>query len=134
MYVIINDNKVVDIRDISEEELVSVRGTNQQVVEYSYFTRAPKVGWVYINGVCHPDIKPVTPRQIRQAWILMGKQLSEIDTAIDSLPEPHRSLAKAEWEYSTLIIRENNLVSTLGQMQGYSADSLDALWIFAGGL
>jgi len=134
MYAIINDYKIIEIREVSDEEMPGLAGRNQHVIEYSTFARPPAVGWIYEKGLCYPNIQPVTPRQIRQAWILMGKQLSEIDDAINLLPEPNRSLAKAEWEYSTLVLRTNNLVNMLGQMQGYSADDLDALWIFAGNI
>lgn len=134
MYAIINDNKIVDIREISEDEMSVVRGMNQHVIEYSSFVRPPYIGWVYEKGVAFPDIKSVTPRQIRQAWILMGKSLTEIEDAIDSLSEPHRSLARAEWEYSTLVFRRNPLVAMLAGMNGYTDEELDALWIFAGSL
>lgn len=79
-----------------------------------------------------PELIPdVTPRQIRQAWVLMGKQLSEIDNAIAALPEPHKTLAQIEWEYSTLVMRNNPLVAMLGVSQGYSPSDLDNLWKFA---
>lgn len=79
-------------------------------------------------------IPDVTPRQIRQAWVLMGKQLSEIDDAINALPEPYETMAKIEWEYSISVKRKNPLVEMLGQSQGYSADDLDALWVLAASL
>jgi hypothetical protein len=79
-------------------------------------------------------VRDVTPRQIRQAWILSGKQLSEIDDAIAALPEPHRSLAQIEWEYSTIVMRNNPLVAMLGQAQGYTSQQLDDLWILAASL
>lgn len=134
MYAIINDNKIVDIREISEEEMIGIAGRNQNVIEYSSFVRPPYIGWLYEKGVAFPDIKSVTPRQIRQAWILSGQSLTVIEIAIDSLPEPYRSLARAEWEYSTIVMRRNPLVSMLASANGYTDDELDALWIFAGTL
>jgi len=79
-------------------------------------------------------IDDVTPRQIRQAWVLMGRQLSEIDNAIAALPEPTKTLAAIEWEFSTLVQRSNPLVAMLGASQGFSSDQLDSLWKFAKGL
>jgi hypothetical protein len=134
MYAVINDNKIVDIRDILEDEMPGVAGRNQHVVEYSSFVRPPYVGWLYENGIAFPDIKSVTPRQIRQAWILSGQSLTVIEIAIDSLVEPHRSLARAEWEYSTIVMRRNPLVAMLANANGYTDEQLDALWIFAGTL
>lgn len=135
MNVFINDNKVQMISDMSEEECEKIRHLYQVVYPIEHFPREPKVGWIHdAKGGCHPNIKEVTPRQIRQAWILMGKSLTEIEIAIDSLPEPQRSLARAEWEYSTVVFRRNPLVTLLAYLNGYSDDELDALWLFAGSL
>lgn len=134
LYAFINDNIVKKLEDISEDELQGSLHLYQQIIPVSQFSRTPKVGWIFDNGQVYPDIKPVTPRQIRQAWILSGKLLSEIDNAINMLPEPTRSLAKTEWEYSTMVFRRNKLVGLLAQAQGYTEDELDQLWIFAGSL
>ena len=80
------------------------------------------------------EIKPVTPRQIRQALILSGIPLSEIDSAFAAFPEPTKSLAQVEWEYSTLFIRTNPLVATVGQLLGWTSEQLDQLWLMAGSL
>lgn len=133
-FAFINDNKVVKILDVLESEAMSEAHLFQQVFDVSIFSREPKVGWIHESGKVFPDIKPVTPRQIRQALILTGHSLSDVDNAIAALPEPHRSLASAEWEYSTLVFRRNQLVEMLGASQGWTAQDLDDLWIFAGGL
>lgn len=135
MHVFINDNKVQMIQDMQEEQIETIRHLFQVVHPIEHFARTPKVGWVYdFKGECYPDIASVTPRQIRQAWILLGRSLTVIEIAIDSLPEPHRSLARAEWEYSTIVMRRNPLVTLLAQLNGYTDDDLDALWIFAGSI
>ena len=133
-FVFINDNKIQKILDVSEDEAMSEAHYYQQVISTDAMSRVPYVGWCYDNGAIFPDIKAVTPRQIRQALILTGHSLSDVDNAIAALPEPHRSLASAEWEYSTLVFRRNQLVEMLGQSQGWNAQQLDDLWIFAGTL
>lgn len=80
------------------------------------------------------EVPDVTPRQIRQALILSGISLSQIDSALDSLPEPIKSLAKAEWEYSNSFQRTRPLVSSVGQMLGWTNAQVDALWKLAGSL
>lgn len=80
------------------------------------------------------DLPDVTPRQIRQALILSGVNLAEIDQAIDDLPEPTRSLAKAEWEYSNAFERNRPLVAQVAAMLGWTPEQLDQLWILAGTL
>lgn len=79
-------------------------------------------------------LKDVTPRQIRQALVLSGITTEQIETALDSLPEPTRTLARIEWEYSVAFQRSRPLVATVGQMLGQTPEQLDALWILAGSL
>lgn len=76
----------------------------------------------------------VTPRQIRQALILSNVSLSTIDTAIDNLEEPQRSLARVEWEYSTSFDRNRYLVSVIAQILGWTEQQLDDLWLLAASL
>lgn len=76
----------------------------------------------------------VTPRQIRQALILSGVSMQMIDGAIASMPEPHKSMAQIEWEYSTAFIRSNPLVSQIGYALGWTSQQIDDLWKFAASL
>lgn len=80
------------------------------------------------------EVTDVTPRQIRQALILSGVSLSQIDLALDTFPEPIKSLAKAEWEYSNSFQRMRPLVNSVGQMLGWTNAQVDALWKLAGSL
>lgn len=80
------------------------------------------------------EYKDVTPRQIRQALILSGITLDQIDQAIDSLEEPTRSLARVEWEYSIAFQRHRPLVSQVAAMLGWNDDQLNALWDLAASL
>lgn len=88
----------------------------------------------YAKAPSTEPIPDVTPRQIRQAMVLSGITMDQIDTALDALPEPTKSLAKIEWEYSTLFIRSNPLVAQVGVMLGWTSEQLDNLWKFAKGL
>lgn len=81
-----------------------------------------------------PTIGDVTPRQMRQALILNGVSMQQIEDALDSLPEPTKSLAKVEWEYSISFQRNRPLVSQMGAMLGWNEAQLDALWKFASSL
>lgn len=76
----------------------------------------------------------VTPRQIRQALILSGISLDSIETTLDNLPEPTRSMAKIEWEYSTAFQRNRPLVIQVGTLLGWTSEQLDDLWTLAKGL
>jgi hypothetical protein len=81
-----------------------------------------------------PPIKDVTPRQIRQALILSGVTMESIDAAFNGFPEPTRSLARAEWEYSVAFERHRPLVSQVAALLGWSDEQLDNLWKFAASL
>jgi len=76
----------------------------------------------------------VTPRQIRQALVLNGLTLSQIDSALASLPDPTKTMAQIEWEYSVAIHRSNPLVASVGALLGWTSDQIDALFIQASGL
>jgi hypothetical protein len=79
-------------------------------------------------------IPDVTPRQIKCALVLSGISLQQIEDALNTLPEPQKSLAKIEWEYSISFQRDRPLVGAVGQMLGWTGEQLDNLWIFAGTL
>ena len=79
-------------------------------------------------------MKDVTPRQMRQALILSGVSLASIDAAIATMPDPAKSLAQTEWEYSTAFQRERPLVAQVAALLGWTNDQLDALWELAASL
>lgn len=81
-----------------------------------------------------PTIPSVTARQFRQALVLMGISTDTIEAALNSLPEPTKSLATIEWQYSNAFERNRPLVIEVGQMLGYTSDQLDAIWELAASL
>lgn len=92
----------------------------------------------FVSNTYEPDpnagtapIWDVTPRQIRQALVLNNVTMAQIESALDALPEPTKSLAKIEWEYSTAFVRSNPLVAQVGVALGWTSQQLDNLWRFA---
>jgi hypothetical protein len=79
-----------------------------------------------------PEKEPVpdaiTMRQARLALLGAGL-LDDIDNAIAALPEPHKSAAKIEWEYSSQVQRNNGFVDKLAPMLGMSKEQIDQLFI-----
>lgn len=75
----------------------------------------------------------VTMRQARLALLGIG-MLSTVEAAIDALPEPPRTAARIEWDYSNTIQRNNGFVSQLAVTLGFSEAQLDELFITASGL
>jgi hypothetical protein len=76
----------------------------------------------------------VTPRQIRQALVLSSVSMQQIEDALNALPEPNKSMAKIEWEYSIAFKRDRPFVAAVGQLLGWSNAQIDALWQLAASL
>lgn len=99
----------------------------------------PGINWSYDGNIFTAPIIPpapiadVTPRQMRTALALYGV-LGQVETTLASLPEPMKTLAGIEWDYSIAFERNRPLVAQVGAMLGWTNDQLDALWKFAAGL
>lgn len=76
-----------------------------------------------------PDPVPqsVTMRQARLALLGVGL-LAAVDAAIAGLPEPERTAAQIEWEYSQEVQRDKPFVAMLAPALGLSESDLDNLF------
>lgn len=72
----------------------------------------------------------VTMRQARLALLAAGK-LAGVEAAIASMPEPQRTAASIEWEYSNDLQRSNPFVAQLGAALGLDDAGIDALFVEA---
>ncbi len=72
----------------------------------------------------------VTMRQARLALLDAGL-LANVQPAITSLPEPDKTKAQIEWEYSNALQRSNPFVTVLGTALGLNSEALDNLFITA---
>lgn len=72
----------------------------------------------------------VTMRQARLALHAAGK-LATVNAAIAALPDPPRTAALIEWEYSSTVLRDSQFVALLGPAIGLDAAALDALFVAA---
>lgn len=77
-----------------------------------------------------PPPNTVTMRQARLALLGAG-MLGAVTTAINNLPEPNRSVATIEWEYSQEVHRNRALIQELGPLLGLSTEQLDGLFTVA---
>ena len=78
-------------------------------------------------------VTSVTMRQARRALHAAGL-LSQVDSAIDALPEPDKTAARIEWEYSTEVQRSNATFITLTAALGLSTQQVDDLFTAAAAL
>lgn len=74
-----------------------------------------------------PVPEQVTMRQARLALLGAGK-LSAVETAINALPEPQKSAARIEWDYSSAVQRHNGFVQQLGPALGLTDAQIDDLF------
>lgn len=72
----------------------------------------------------------VTMRQARLALHAAGK-LAAVNAAINALPDPPKTAALIEWEYSSTVRRDSQFVALLGPALGLDAAGLDALFVAA---
>lgn len=133
-FAFVNDNKIKKIEEHDDESTITDGHLYQFVKQLDEQTPYISVGFLWTGSTFLSDIPNVTPRQIRQALILSGVDMTIITNALNSLPEPTRSMAITEWEYSTAFIRHNPLVATVGYLLGWNSAQLDQLWIMAGKL
>lgn len=133
-YVFINNNKVEKIVESEEETTFEDAHHYQQVIDVTALDPYIEIGMTYNNGQYYFEPPPITPRQARQALVLSGILIADVEAAMNTLPEPMKTLAHIEWEYSTEFHRRRDLVINMGLMLGWSPKQLDDLWFFAGKL
>lgn len=133
-YAFINDNIVKKIEEHESYDLIQDAHLFQQVLQIDGMNPYPRIGWTFENGVLWNKLPPVTARQIRRALLSVGLNEAVILGALGTLPEPTKSAALIEWEYSNEFFRNHYLVPMVGQMLGWNSDQLDDLWILAGKL
>lgn len=103
-----------------------------------------RANWTGFAWVARPYVAPppaagpeapaaVTMRQARRALHAAG-MLAAIELALDALPDPDRTAARIEWEYSSEVQRHNGFVAQLAPALGLTDAQLDGLFISAAAL
>jgi len=92
----------------------------------------PDAVQVYEEPVDPTPVVPqvVTMRQARLALLSIGL-LDQVETAIDALDEPARTIAKIEWDYSSEVHRDKPFVNILGSTLGLDSEAIDDLFAAA---
>ena len=73
------------------------------------------------------QLKTITARQLR-LWLHGAGLLEAIPTLIAAMPEPQRTTAQIEWEFSSDYERTHPLVIQLGTALGMTSADLDLAW------
>ena len=100
-------------------EYKSEKNLQEEIVEFEDISA---------TSVKHKYYVDLTPRQLRQILVLNGISLDLISAQLAQLPEPQKSLAYIEWEYSTAMKRSNPLVGQMATALGLSEAQVDAMW------
>lgn len=72
--------------------------------------------------------KTVSQRQLRTQLVLNGFNLDSIQTAINGLTEPSKSIAQIAWDYAITFERESPLLISLGNSLGLSQTDIDNIF------
>lgn len=86
------------------------------------------------NGIPNIKVAPifsVSPRQMRIALVLSGIQISTIESMIDALPEPDKTVTRITWEYSVEFQRNNPLLNAMAPALGLTSQQIDELFQLA---
>jgi hypothetical protein len=81
-----------------------------------------------------PDSIPqlVTMAQARKAMILSGVSIADVDAAIAGIADPtEKALAQTDWEYSTTVRRDSDLVISLAPALNLTTEQVDAMFVLA---
>lgn len=90
--------------------------------------------WALIDAPAPPVPEAVQMAQARLALLDAGL-LSQVDNAIDAIPDPtQREASRIEWEYRTEVYRNSQLVLSLGAALGLNDNQIDDLFRQAAGL
>lgn len=75
--------------------------------------------------------KCVSQRQLRTQLVLNGFDLDSIQTAINSLTEPNKSIAQIAWDYAITFERDSPLLMCLATNLGLTQNEVDTIFLNA---
>lgn len=131
-YAYVQNNTAVEVVQ-SNPHMLFVPHYAAQFIEVADEVQA---GWKLIEGewqAPEPVVyipQEVTMRQARLALLENGL-LANVQPAINYLPEPDKTKAQIEWDYSNGLERSNPFVATLGAALGLDGAGIDALFLQA---
>jgi len=80
-----------------------------------------------------PVPEAITPRQLRLALLRRGL-LTNVESTVNALPEPQRTGALIEWEYSSHFLRTHPMVAAIAGALQISAETLDEIFVEGAGI
>lgn len=105
-----------------------------EVPQPAYDPETQNCDWIDCQWVVSDIVIPV-PTQVsmwalREAVMTLGVK-GDVETAINSLTEPSKSIAWNRWEYKENIVRESPIITMLQDKLGWTNDFVDDLYKMA---
>lgn len=75
--------------------------------------------------------KVVSQRQLRTQLVLDSFDLNDIQTAINELTEPNKSIAQIAWDYAITFERDSSLLMCLATNLGLTQNEVDTIFLNA---
>lgn len=126
-----------EIKDLSDE-LISgwIENDNPKKDKWVVLPEKPSNDHYWNNGewiLSSPSVpESVSARQIRLWLINNGIQLTQVDSAINSIEDPiTRETVKVEWEYAPYVERNHPMLVPLAQALGLTEQQIDQAFIVA---
>lgn len=126
-----------EIKEISDNLVYNwEQNSNPKKNEWLLVPEKPDQSAIWKNGTwIIPEISvpdSISARQIRLWLVQNGFQLSQIDYAIDSIPDSIiREIVKIEWEYAPYVERNHPWLVPLAQSLGLDNAQIDQAFIEA---
>lgn len=140
MKAVILNSTVIAVGNYSESqfdgcEFIDITETQKEEINSFKLPR-------YEDGVFYDDFneeeynrqflpKIVSQRQLRTQLVLNDFDLNDIQTAINALTEPNKSIAQVAWDYAITFERDSPLLISLGESLGLSQTDIDNIFINA---
>lgn len=113
--------------------------TDDDKVTIVYESEKSEAESLAISDIVHAHVIPVksnvpefvTRRQMKLALVRSGVALENIETLINSLPEPQKTEIKIWWNDSQNFIRDNPVLNQMAPLLHLTPTQVDQLFIYA---
>jgi len=128
-----------DVRDLGEQIAAWLAVGNPKAAAWAVQPPQPSPDAVWSGGqwVTPTQAIPesVTARQIRLWLVTHGVSLTEVDLAINAIPDAaQREAVRVEWEYAPYVERSHPMLVPLATALGMTEAEVDAAFVEAAGL